>query len=328
MRLRSTLLIMTTLCGCAAAAAPADARAQTAAAAPGRVLEAVHEGPEGARPYRLYLPAGHDAATARPLLVMLHGCTQNPGDLARGTRADALAEEHGFLVLYPQQTAEHHPQKCWNWFLPAHQERGGGEPAILAGMIRAVAAEHGADPARIYLAGISAGGSMVSILGAAYPELFAGLAVHSALAYRAARDLGTALAAMREGGPDPDEQGRRVLKAMGERARALPVIVFHGREDPVVRAVNGEQTAAQWAAANVLADPSLGALSADTTRGEAGGRGYERVAYRATDGRTLLERWIVDGLAHAWSGGSAEGSWTDPLGPDAMREMVRFFLSR
>ena len=273
-----------------------------------RFEERMHSGPAGARPYKLYVPS---TLTERPaLLVMLHGCTQSPDAFAAGTRMNEVAEEHGFLVAYPGQTPGANIQKCWNWFDAAHQRRDGGEAAILAALTREVIAEHGADPARVFVAGLSAGGAQAAILGATHPDLFAAVGVHSGLACGAASDMPGAFAAMRAG-------GGASLGAL----RPIPTIVFHGDRDATVAPVNAEEVANQ-----------AGAREAHATEVETGrapgGQRFTRTVHRDRDGTVLLEQWLLHGAGHAWSGGSAAGSYTDPSGPDASRAMVGFFLRR
>lgn len=260
--------------------------------------------------YKLYVPPG--AATGpRPLLLMLHGCTQDPDDFAAGTRMNALAREAGVLVLYPEQTQHANAQKCWNWFKAQHQQRDRGEPALLAALTRAVAADHGADPARIYVAGLSAGGAMADILGRCYPDVFAAVGVHSGLPAGAAADLPSALAAMRSGAP--------AGAAGGDAVR--PVIVFHGDADGTVHHGNG----AAVVAAALRAHPTA---SADVRRGQApNGQRYTHSVHRTATGTPVVERWQLHGTGHAWSGGSAAGSYTAPGGVDASAEMLRFFLA-
>jgi poly(hydroxyalkanoate) depolymerase family esterase len=257
------------------------------------------------REYKLYVPP--QAGEGRlPLVVMLHGCTQNPDDFAAGTRMNEAARAQGCYVLYPAQSRQANPQGCWNWFKHSHQVRGRGEPALLAGMVRTVMAQHRVDPARVYVAGLSAGGAMAAILGETYPELFAAVGVHSGLAAGAARDLPSALTAMKSGG------------AGTAQASGRPTIVFHGDADGTVHPVNGSQVVAASGASGQDAE-------IDRQRA-AGGRGYTRQVYRAEDGSVLAEHWVVHGSPHAWSGGSSAGSYTDPKGPDASAEMLRFFM--
>lgn len=305
----------------------------------GEFREGQYSDEHGTRRYRLYVPSG-DPVAGRPLVVMLHGCTQDPEDFAAGTRANQHAERAGVVVLYPEQPVTANPQKCWSWFDPAHQGRGTGEPALLAGLTRHAVEETGADADRVFVAGISAGGSMAQILAAAYPELFAGLAVHSAVAFAAARDVPTALAVLQQGAADPETLPARVLDAMGERARPIPAIVLHGAADPVVRAINGEQALRQWAGAATGARestaagaptaeeagcPTVPGLRVECSRVEAAAPARRCVYHGAP---VALEYWLVEGVGHAWSGGSSDGSYTDPDGPDATARVFQFFLEQ
>lgn len=271
-----------------------------------------YDGEGGTRRYRLHVPPGVDPSSPAPLVVMLHGCTQDADDFARGTRFDALADSAGVIVAWPEQTAAHHPQKCWTWYDPAHQGRGAGEPAIIAGIAREVMATHAVDPRRVYVAGVSAGGAMAVNVAASYPELFAAAGVHSGVAYRAASTVPQALAVMRGGAED--ESALPPPLADADCAPLPALIVFHGAEDAVVSPANAEQLAGQWARA---------AGAKDFLRDErtVGGRTVRVDRYGP-----VMEAWRVEGLGHAWSGGSAEGTFTDPAGPDASREMLRFFL--
>jgi len=271
----------------------------------------------GSRDYKVYVPSSAKGR-ALPLIVMLHGCTQNPDDFALGTGMNRLAEEHGFIVAYPGQPASANPSACWNWFSLAHQMRDQGEPSIIAGVTRAVAAEFSVDPARVYVAGLSAGGAMAAIMSATYPELYAAAGIHSGLAYGAAADLPSALAAMR-GASSPAAPAAGKSGREGPQGR-VRTIVFHGRNDKTVDPSNAEAILAGLRAG--LTDHAH-----ETHEGLAGGRAYKRTVVTDARGVPHVERWAVEGLGHAWSGGSPEGSFTDRQGPDASREMLRFFLA-
>jgi poly(hydroxyalkanoate) depolymerase family esterase len=239
---------------------------------------------------------------------------------------NAIADERGLLVVYPEQPASAHVQKCWNWYDAAHQRRDVGEPAIIAGIAREVAREYRVDPARIYVAGISAGGAMSLVMAATYPDLFAAAAVHSGVPYGAATSAMEALGVMRVGVTDAKERGAGVVQAMGPHARPVPLLVIHGDADPVVSVINARQVIEQWSEANRLAAGDGPApLSGREVDGTAGGRRYRRTILPGHHGATL-ELLLIPELGHAWSGGDVGGTYTDPLGLDASREIVRFFL--
>jgi poly(hydroxyalkanoate) depolymerase family esterase len=258
--------------------------------------------------------------------MMLHGCTQDPSDFEAGTRMNAQADGAGFLVAYPDEPTTDNVEKCWNWFLPADQVRGGAEPALLAGIVSDVAKDYTVDTKRVFAAGISAGAAMAVILGATYPDVFAAVGVHSGLEYQAATDPTSALSAAAYGGPDPKAQGDTAFTVMGSAARSLPVIVFHGDADAVVNVVNGPQVVTQWTETDTRAGASVGAGTSEM--GSAGGKTYTRTTYAGlSGGKTLLESYVVHGLGHAWSGGSTAGTFTDPNAPDASAIIWAFFAS-
>ena len=268
----------------------------------------------GSRPYKLYTPSTHRPGVPMPLIIMLHGCTQSPDDFAAGTRMNEAAEEHGFLVAYPGQTSAANMQKCWNWFSEADQRRGRGEPSLIAGITRQVMQDFAVDPRRVYIAGLSAGGAAAAIMGHTYPDLFAAIGVHSGLACGAAHDMPSAFAAMHGHGAAQQAAGRS-----GAEGHIVPAIVFHGDRDSTVNPRNADAVVAQSA--------RTARLDQQAEQGRApGGHTYTRTTSRDATGRTVVEQWVVHGAGHAWFGGSTAGSYTDPRGPDATREMVRFFL--
>jgi len=287
--------------------APAEAKQPDGL--PGQFIGASFSNHAGTRPYKLYVPKRY-AGEPRPLIVMLHGCTQTPDDFAAGTRMNALAEERGYFVLYPAQTRAANRSRCWNWFKRADQRRDKGEPAILAGMTRECIQRYAIDPRRVYVAGLSAGGAMAAVLAAAYPDLYAAVGVHSGLAAGSAHDVQSAFAAMR--GTPP---GRGAVSKPA--SRSVPVIVFHGDRDTTVHPRNGEQV--------ILGSADPGAASSVEQGQVPGGHAYTRTVHRDSRGRLVIEHWLVHGAGHAWSGGSPSGSYTDPKGPDAAQAMLRFF---
>lgn len=331
--------------GLGAFPSPADA-----VPSPGLFLEGRHVDRRGLRDYRLYVPLSHaacaagspradapDEAGARaagaslsplPLVVMLHGCTQTPEDFARGTRMNEAAEALGFLVLYPGQCPRANPSRCWNWFSPAERRRDAGEAGLLAGLVRDVMARYPVDPARVYVAGLSAGGAMAAAMGAVYPDLFAAVGVHSGPVPGAASDLSSALATMRDG-PGGDLVAPEAMP---------PLIVFHGDRDDTVHPSHGAHLAGArhddcgcgcgggcGGRREAVADAAAPRAGRAAIAGSA--RSYTRRALRDEQGRVRAEHWSVHGSGHAWSGGSAEGSYTDPAGPSATDAMLRFFFA-
>jgi len=302
-------------------------------AAPGRFVDSSFTGATGTRAFKLFAPAGFDGESL-PLVVMLHGCTQDPDDFAAGTQMNELAQAQGFFVLYPAQAARSNSHKCWNWFSPGDQRRGAGEPALLAGMVRHVMQTHPVDADRVYVAGLSAGGAMAAILASEYPDLFAAAGIHSGVATGAAHDVASAFSVMKNGptaAPAWPSPGATSWPAAGRDAKAdapsrasAPVIVFHGDADPTVAAPNGD---AVVAAALRGVDAVTEKVAVDAGGRRRARRTVWRGAGAGADAPTLAEQWVVEGAAHAWSGGASAGSYTDPQGPDASREMLRFFLA-
>lgn len=287
-----------------------------------RFISGSYNNAAGTRGYKLYVPSGYEGQPL-PLVVMLHGCTQNPDDFAAGTRMNELAEKKPCLVLYPAQSPSANQSKCWNWFKATDQQRERGEPSIIAGMTREVCATHAVDSGRIYIAGMSAGGAMAVTMGMLYPELYAAVGIHSGLPHAAARDLPSALAAMQGKAFSVGVQAKEL-----SGAQPLPAIVFHGDRDSTVNACNGDQVIAQCADPLSSSQPRTGVdphITVERGRVPAG-HAYTRSIYRQADGQLVAEHWLIHGAGHAWAGGSARGSYTDPKGPDATGQMLRFFL--
>ncbi|MCJ2055841.1 PHB depolymerase family esterase [Methylobacterium sp. J-048] len=296
--------------------APAQPSAPRKPPGESRFVALSHAEPAGSRDYKLFIPG--DPAKPAPLIVMLHGCMQNPDDFAAGTGMNALAEREGFFVVYPAQSRQAHVQRCWNWYEPRDQRRESGEAAIIAGLTRAVMAAHTIDPARVYIAGMSAGGAAALNIARAYPDLYAAVGVHSGLAAGCARDLGSALMAMQVGAPGLGAPGLGTAASFGASSagQRIPTIVFHGEEDGTVSVRNADQ---------VLSQANVAGLTARSETFEGRGHPFTRTRYRDRTGRVVVEDWRVRGAGHAWSGGRPEGSYTDADGPDASRAMLDFF---
>jgi len=277
----------------------------------GKFEERIFTSETGQRRYKLFIPSAY-YGQAMPLVVMLHGCTQSPDDFAAGTRMNELAEAQNFLVAYPAQSRSANITKCWNWYNPGNQRREGGEPALIAGITRQVMQDFAVEPGAVFVAGLSAGGALAAVMAATYPELYAAVGVHSGLACGAASNLASATLAMRRGRP----------AARGDlppNAALVPTIVFQGDQDTTVNPVNAEQVIRQAKAGEVLAPAVTEGKTVD-------GMTYTKTVLTDSHGRPELEEWMLHGAGHAWSGGSPAGSYTQAHGPDASREMLRFFM--
>jgi poly(hydroxyalkanoate) depolymerase family esterase len=287
-----------------------------------RFIAGSYSNAAGTRPYKLYVPADPaNSGDGAPLIVMLHGCQQNPDDFAAGTGMNQAAGRQGCLVLYPGQTRGANAGRCWNWYNPTDQQRGQGEPALIAGMVAELRRSYRIDPRRIYVAGLSAGGATAAIMADAYPDLFAACGVHSGLACGAAHDMGSALAAMHAGAAGGHTAG--AMDSDRSAVRAVPLILFHGDRDSTVNPRNADELASQ-----LLHAIPHASLHTTSLRGQVpNGHAWHSTRYENGSGEVVLERWVVEGAGHAWSGGRGAGSYTDPAGPDATAEMLRFFLA-
>ena len=262
--------------------------------------------------FQIYLPPGPTPPAG--LVVMLHGCKQDPRYFAAGTGMNEAARQGGLIVLYPAQSGQANAQRCWRWFEAAHQQRNAGEPGWIAALTRAVQRHYRVPARQVFIAGLSAGGAMAAVTAQQYPDMFAACGVHSGLAPGSARGVLDALSVMR-GGSGP-------WVGVGPNVPLVRTIVFHGDHD---------QTVHPRHAGNVTASAMGGkpsALATESLAGStAGGRDFTRHLYRDAAGRVVGEQWEVHGMGHAWSGGRPAGSYTDPSGPDASAAMLAFFTS-
>lgn len=283
----------------------------------GQFITGFYRNQAGILGYKLYIPS-HYHGQPLPLLVMLHGCKQTADDFAAGTRMNGIAEDRRCFVVYPEQPLGANPAKCWNWFRQSDQRRDKGEPSLVAGITGKIMRDYCVDSRRVYVAGLSAGAAAAAVLGANYPDLYAAIGVHSGLACGAAHDLPSAYAVMREGEAAPGSRAH-APPGVDAQARIVPTIVFHGDRDGTVHPRNGTHVINYWTKGfNLRTSVHSGRVP--------GGHAYTRTVYRDATGKPLLERWDIHGSGHAWSGGSPAGTFTDPRGPDASQEMLRFFL--
>jgi poly(hydroxyalkanoate) depolymerase family esterase len=306
---------------------PAD-EAQSDAKGGGQFLSKSFTNHAGTRSYKLYVPSSYHGQ-AMPLIVMLHGCTQSPDDFANGTRMNAVADEKQCLVVYPAQAQSANSSRCWNWFKSVDQKREQGEPSIIAGITREIIRNYKVDAGKVYVAGLSSGGAMAVIMGTTYPDLYAAVGVHSGLPYASARDLPSAFAAMRGSASGSHSQGQ---SPAASRAPSIPIIVFHGDRDRTVNACNGDKLMKQNASEFVFDGHSAAGHTRPDVIVEEGkvpnGHRYTRTSHHDEGGHAIAEHWVIHGAGHAWAGGSKSGSYTDAKGPDATREMMRFFYAQ
>lgn len=306
------------------AAAAALISPTPAQAASGGYISGTYVSLAGIRSYHGYVPSSYRPGTPMPMLVALHGCTEAGVGFAVLTGLSTLAEERGFIVVYPQQNPLANPTLCWNWFLESNQHRGLGEPSLIAGITNRVRSQYTVDSRRIYVAGASAGGVMSVIMGVTYPDLFAAVATGAGCEYDC--DV-TRLSS-------PDSQGRDAYREMGRRARAVPVIIFQGTADIVVPPATADRIVGQWAQTNDLAlDGGVDDNDIDSTPEAVipgavpGGRSYTRSIYRTTSGTVLMEKYLIEGAGHQWPGGCSCSIYGDPSGPDASALLWDFFVA-
>ncbi|MDB5748953.1 MAG: esterase [Massilia sp.] len=271
--------------------------------------------------YKLYVPGGYRNEPL-PLVVMLHGCGQSAADFALGTGMNELAEQAQCLVLYPEQSSQANWNRCWNWYEQAHHERDEGEPALIAALTRSLIAQYAVDESRVSVAGLSSGGAMAVILGRTYPDLFKAVGCHSGLAHRSATDGFSAMSAMRDGA-DP------ACLTNPTPLASIPVIVFHGDVDRTVHQKNSADVVRQTIECHMAQAPGqVREVAMHEETGEASGRSFTRHTHRDETGDVIAEHWTIHGTGHAWSGGNSHGSYTDASGPDASKEMLRFFTQQ
>ena len=293
----------------------------TLPSASGQFLSRSFSGQAGARNYKLYVPSGYTGAPL-PLVVMLHGCRQDPDDFATGTRANRWAETKRCLIVYPEQIQRANLHRCWNWFRPVNQQAGHGEPAIIAGIVKQVIDEYQIDARRVYVAGLSAGGAMAAIMGHEYPELFAAVGVHSGVPVGAAHDVASAFALMKTA----QSKFSPYAGTAPSPPRAVPLIVLHGDADQTVNPANADRLIQCAVETHQLLDPdSPLQISVQTIDAADGSHAYRRTQHSPASGVSTIEQWEVHGAGHAWSGGESVGSYTDARGPDATQAMLRFF---
>lgn len=271
--------------------------------------------------YSLYRPPTRPIA-GLPLVVMLHGCQQTAHDLALGTRMNRLADAKGFVVAYPQQTRRVQALRCWRWFQPdaAH---GAAEADAIADLTRTLVARHRLDPARVYLAGMSAGACMAGLTALRHPRLFAAVAMHSGAVLGDAHSAQAGVHTMRHGAQRPPARLIEALVPALDHFPGMPVIILHGQRDRVVALLNARQLAQQfvylnWMFAATEPLPKVSVMGAGTTRE------YLREDYLQAR-KPVVRLCLVKGAGHGWSGGDHRLKFHAKDGPNASLAMWRFF---
>jgi poly(hydroxyalkanoate) depolymerase family esterase len=273
----------------------------------------------------VYVPSTYKTGTPTPLVVALHGCTEQIDVFRQLTALDKLAESKGFIVVFPGQTPSANQQNCWNWFSSPNMQRGGGEASIIAGITQTVQQHYSIDTKRTYVLGFSAGGAMATVMGATYPDLYAAVGSGSGCEYNGLPCVGSP-------GPDPVTSGTAAYKAMGSQARPVPVIVFQGDADTTVVPANGDRIVREWQVTDDLADDGSNngsmpvAATSTTNKQVAGGRSYTVTTYGNGHGGDLIQYWVIHGMNHAWSGGCTCEQYADAAGPSESQAMLDFFL--
>jgi poly(hydroxyalkanoate) depolymerase family esterase len=309
-----------------AAAATVWALAGQAYALSGQLTSGSYTNSSGTLSYEQYVPSTYQPGTPVPLVVALHGCTENADVYRQLSGWDKLAEAKGFIVVFPQQSSSRNYQSCWNWFQSADMQRGSGEPSIIAGIATSIEQKYSVDSHRVYVAGFSAGAAMANVMGATYPDLFAAVGVGSGCEFNG-------LPCMGQPGPDPTQTGSAAYQAMGSHARVMPAIVFQGDADNIVDPANAPLIVREWQVTDnyVLGGSANGPIpttpSQVTNGTTAGGRAYTVTSYGDGHGNELIEYWLIHGMNHAWSGGSSSEQYADPSGPDESAAMYAFFSS-
>jgi poly(hydroxyalkanoate) depolymerase family esterase len=274
--------------------------------------------------YWLYVPQ-RESTAGLPLVVMLHGCDQTAAQFAQGTRMNRLAEEKGFMVLYPQQSLRAHAQRCWPWY-EKQVQAGGGEVQLIAGVINEVSRRYAVDATRVYIGGLSAGAAMAHIVALTFPQRIAAVGLHSGPVFGAGHTRIGAYAVMQAGSYSAGRSAMEQVHAGSGTSLGMPAILVHGQADRVVRHINQTQLVRQFATLNQLG-PEHAALLVHRPAGRS--KAHPRNAYRIQDyrvGRKLLLRVCdIDLLEHAWSGGDSALKFNEHSGPDASKMMWDFF---
>lgn len=292
---------------------------------------ATYTSDQGVLDYLVYTPPTYQQGTDLPLMVLLHGCMQDPYQVETASAMRTIADQNSFMIVYPQQNAAFSPHRCWSWYDNRSQQRDSGEPSLLVGIVNQVQQDYSVDSSRIYVAGISSGGAMTSILASCYPDVFAAAAVHSGMPYDASNSPIEAITAPLSGSETlPSTAGANAYECAGAASQPIPVLIFHGAADTVVVVQNAHDALQQFAQTNDYADDGTDndsvtaqPTSIDTMQNPDMHR--YTVEYYEYNGELLLQRYIVEGMWHMWGGGSGIPPFSDPAAPNASQVIWDFF---
>lgn len=288
----------------------------------------------GKRDYKVYLPKGLDLSQKHPVVVMIHGCDQNASLFATATRIVKWADKEKFIVLLPEQNTAYNPYKCWNWVLPVNNART-GEAQVIVDMLDKVLEKYNGDKNRVYAAGMSSGASMVNILGNCYPERFKAIASHDGTQYYSTK-TGLDFADVVLYGPSVDAPSAALVgdacsALVANRPKQMPIIIFHGMKSPLMSPAHAYDIESEFKIFNDLLDNGLRDTSYFQSKdvvfvpGKGQTYGYNKYTLVNPNHEVLIERYMINDLEHAWSGGDGSVPYTDPKGPDATAFIIDFF---
>lgn len=292
-----------------------------------------YKGVYGNRTYKVYVPKGLSLNKKNPIVIMLHGCQQNAEEFAKGTRIEKWADKEKFIALLPEQNISYNPFKCWNWIIPSNNSRI-GESQIIVEMLDAVISAYNGDTHRVFAAGMSAGASMVNILGNCYPERFRALASHDGTQFYSSYYGLDFAEVVLSGASVPSAVsaflGNQCSRLIKNRPKKMPIVIFHGMKSPLMSPMHAFQVESEFKAFNDYLDNGIRDNSYFLEKDvenipETKTYGYNLYTTTDNDHEVIIERYMINDLSHGWSGGVENLPYNDPKGPDASMFIMNFF---
>ena len=275
--------------------------------------------------YYIYTPSiteTRPSTSGMPLVIMLHGCTQNATAFAEGTKMNQLAEQEGFVVLYPQQSISYNLGKCWRWY-DLDESQGMAEAHSIMKIIQSAIMMHDLDPSKVFVAGMSAGAGLASILAASYPEEVRAVALHSGPMLAKANSMKSGVSLLKHGFNGSDEELMSCLERFTlKKSHTVPAILIQGMNDDVVHSDNATALIKQFLYLNNLALDSKASTSKHLVGTE---QEYTQIEYKDNNKSTVVEVLKVKNLPHAWSGGDKKHPFNSDKGPQASQAIWDFF---